>query len=90
MFDQVWSNPPIRVGKQELHALLSRWLPRLAPNGTAWLVVARHLGADSLVPWLMDQGFEVQRHASRQGFRVLKVQPCHKSGDEDTADKENL
>ncbi len=90
VFDQLWSNPPIRVGKQELHALLSRWLLRLAPNGTAWLVVARHLGADSLVPWLMDQGYEVHRHASQQGFRVLKVEPCRKSGDEDTADQENL
>ena len=41
-------NPPIRIGKDELHALLLRWLPRLAPDGVAWLVVARHLGGDSL------------------------------------------
>jgi 16S rRNA G1207 methylase RsmC len=26
-FRQIWSNPPIRVGKQELHVLLNRWLP---------------------------------------------------------------
>ena len=33
-FDTIWSNPPIRIGKEELHALLLRWLPRLAPGGS--------------------------------------------------------
>ncbi len=73
LFGQIWSNPPIRVGKDELHALLLRWLPRLEPDGVAWLVVARHLGADSLAVWLADQGYAVVRHASQQGFRVLRV-----------------
>ncbi len=72
-FDAIWSNPPIRVGKSELHALLLRWLPRLAPEGTAWLVVARHLGADSLADWLGEQGFPTRRHASAKGYRVLAV-----------------
>jgi 16S rRNA G1207 methylase RsmC len=72
-FQQIWSNPPIRVGKDDLHALLLRWLPRLAPEGMAWLVVARHLGADSLAAWLTGQGYAVVRHASGSGFRVLRV-----------------
>ncbi len=72
-FAQLWSNPPIRIGKQELRTLLLRWLPRLAPGGQAWLVVARHLGADSLAQWLLDEGYDVTRHASQQGFRVLRV-----------------
>jgi 16S rRNA (guanine1207-N2)-methyltransferase len=98
VFDEIWSNPPIRVGKEELHALLLRWLPRLAPGGRAWLVVARHLGADSLAPWLVGQGYEVRRHASQQGFRVLVV--CHprsrsagvaeNSGDGTGRQRENL
>ena len=74
-FTQIWSNPPIRIGKAELHTLLLRWLPRLRPEGAAWLVVARHLGADSLASWLTEQGYGVLRHASQQGFRVLKVTP---------------
>jgi 16S rRNA (guanine1207-N2)-methyltransferase len=74
VFDEIWSNPPIRVGKPELHAMLLRWLPRLAPHGTAWLVVARHLGADSLQAWLTEQGYLVRRHASQKGYRVLSVQ----------------
>jgi len=74
-FAQIWSNPPIRVGKAELHALLDRWLPRLEPDGTAWIVVARHLGADSLATWLDGRGWDVARHASQKGFRVLRVAP---------------
>jgi 16S rRNA (guanine1207-N2)-methyltransferase len=72
-FSQIWSNPPIRVGKQELHTLLATWLPRLAPHGTAWLVVARNLGADSLQGWLTTQGWPAERHASGKGYRVLRV-----------------
>lgn len=73
VFDEIWSNPPIRVGKPALHDLLSTWLPRLAPGGTAWLVVARNLGADSLADWLRGTGYEVGRHASQRGYRVLAV-----------------
>ncbi|MFU8851048.1 class I SAM-dependent methyltransferase [Micromonospora sp. SL1-18] len=72
-FAQIWSNPPIRIGKAELHELLLRWLPRLAPDGMAWLVVARHLGGDSLHHWLVEQGWQVERHASQKGYRVLRV-----------------
>ncbi|MFE9200670.1 class I SAM-dependent methyltransferase [Micromonospora sp. NPDC007230] len=72
-FAQIWSNPPIRIGKPELHELLLRWLPRLAPDGVAWLVVARHLGGDSLHRWLVEQGWQVERHASQKGYRVLRV-----------------
>ena len=72
-FAEIWSNPPIRIGKQELHAMLARWLPRLEPGGTAWLVVARHLGGDSLAQWLREGGWRVERHASQKGFRVLRL-----------------
>lgn len=74
-FAQIWSNPPIRVGKVELHAMLTRWLSRLAPDGLAWLVIARHLGGDSLQQWLTGQGWPTARHASQQGYRVLRVSP---------------
>ena len=35
VFDEIWSNPPIRIGKEALHELLLSWLPRLAPDGHA-------------------------------------------------------
>ena len=74
-FAAVWSNPPIRVGKEELHAMLLRWLPRLADGGEAWLVVQRNLGADSLHAWLsgaLDDA-SVTRAGSAKGYRVLRV-----------------
>jgi 16S rRNA (guanine1207-N2)-methyltransferase len=72
-FAQIWSNPPTHVGKSELHAILARWLPRLTPDGVAWLVINRHLGGDSLHTWLVEQGWAVERKASQKGFRVLRV-----------------
>ena len=73
-FAAIWSNPPIRVGKESLHALLERWLPRLTHDGVAHLVVQRHLGADSLQRWIVESlGMPATRLASAKGFRVLEV-----------------
>jgi 16S rRNA (guanine1207-N2)-methyltransferase len=72
--DLIWSNPPIRVGKDALHDLLAGWLARLAPGGAAYLVVQRNLGSDSLQRWLAAAGWDVSRHAARAGYRVLAVQ----------------
>jgi 16S rRNA G1207 methylase RsmC len=71
-FDEIWSNPPIRIGKPALHDLLLTWLPRLAEGGRAVLVVGKNLGADSLQRWLDDQGYPTTRLASAKGFRVLE------------------
>lgn len=71
-YDQIWSNPPIRIGKEALHALLLRWLPTLHPDGRAVLVVGKNLGADSLQRWLGEQGYPTTRLASAKGFRVLQ------------------
>ena len=75
-FRTIRSNPPIRVGKNELHGLLEQWLPRLEERSDAWLVVQRNLGSDSLQRWLtasFPHGFSVHRSATAKGFRVLKV-----------------
>lgn len=74
-FDVIWSNPPIRIGKEELHRLLATWLSRLSKGATAWLVVNRNLGADSLSVWLSERGCNVDRATSKRGFRVLGVTP---------------
>ncbi|PRA08317.1 16S rRNA methyltransferase [Arthrobacter sp. MYb211] len=75
-FDTIWSNPPIRIGKEALHELLLLWLPRLAPGGDAWLVVQKNLGSDSLQKWLGTQlpaDWKITREATAKAFRVLKV-----------------
>jgi 16S rRNA (guanine1207-N2)-methyltransferase len=76
VFRTIRSNPPIRVGKHELHGLLEQWIPRLDERSDAWLVVQRNLGSDSLQRWLaatFAQGFSVHRAATGRGFRVLRV-----------------
>lgn len=72
-YDEIWSNPPIRIGKDALHDLLLTWMPRLTPDGVARLVVGRNLGADSLQRWLIAQGWPTRRTASAKGFRVFEV-----------------
>jgi 16S rRNA (guanine1207-N2)-methyltransferase len=71
--DELWSNPPIRIGKAALHDLLLTWLPRLTPDGRAVMVVGKNLGADSLQRWLTDQGWPTRRLASAKSFRVLET-----------------
>lgn len=72
-FAAMWSNPPIKVGKSELHDMMRRWLPRLSTDGVGVLVVNKNLGSDSLQKWLTEQGHPTKRLASRQGFRLLRV-----------------
>jgi 16S rRNA (guanine1207-N2)-methyltransferase len=72
-FTAIYSNPPIRIGKEPLHTLLMDWLGRLLPQGVAYLVVQRHLGSDSLATWLESQRFSVERIRSQQAYRVLRV-----------------
>jgi 16S rRNA (guanine1207-N2)-methyltransferase len=74
-FAAIWSNPPIRVGKEALHGLLLEWLTRLAPDGRAHLVVHKHLGGDSLAAWLTCEGHATTKLASRKGYRLLEVKP---------------
>jgi len=79
-YDEIWSNPPIRIGKQALHDLLVTWFPRLEPGGRAVMVVGKNLGADSLQGWLTDQGFPTTRLASAKGFRVLESRATAAAG----------
>ena len=72
-FGLIWSNPPIRIGKAALHALLGAWLARLEPDAAAYLVIQRNLGSDSLQRWLQDAGWAAERVAARAGYRVLRV-----------------
>ncbi|NQX12989.1 class I SAM-dependent methyltransferase [Microbacteriaceae bacterium VKM Ac-2855] len=75
-FAALWSNPPIRVGKAELHAMLERWLPRLEPEAEAWLVVQRNLGSDSLHRWIAETlpgTVTIERADTDKGFRVFRT-----------------
>lgn len=75
-FTTIWSNPPIRVGKNELHGMLEKWLPRLESGSDGWLVVQRNLGSDSLHRWLQSEfpeDFSFVRVTTNKGYRVLRA-----------------
>lgn len=72
-FAAIYSNPPVRIGKTAMRAMLLAWLARLEPGGAAYLVVGKHLGSDSLAGWLAQQGFDVERLSSRNSYRTLAV-----------------
>jgi 16S rRNA G1207 methylase RsmC len=83
-FAAMWSNPPIRIGKEALHLMMRTWLPRLSPSydnesAGAWMVVQKNLGSDSLARWIeaelgTQHGISVERAASSKGFRILHAQ----------------
>jgi len=73
-FAAIYSNPPVRVGKSGLHEILNRWLDRLEAGGSAYLVVQRNMGSDSLATWLAASGRTVERLKSKKGYRILRVQ----------------
>ena len=74
-FTGIWSNPPIRVGKAVTHEILEAWLPRLAAECEAYLVVAKSLGADSLLSWLQTTfgDLHCERIDTEKGFRILRL-----------------
>lgn len=74
-FMTIRSNPPIRVGKAELHSMLEHWLPRLEPGADAWMVVQKNLGSDSLQRWLESEfdDLSITRTTTSKAFRVLKA-----------------
>ena len=76
LFSGIWSNPPIRVGKEVLHEILLTWLPRLKDDAEGYLVVQKNLGADSLHRWLeaeLPENFSTIRVDTAKSFRVLRV-----------------
>ncbi len=90
-FDGLYSNPPIKIGKDTLHELLSRWLARLTPGATGWLVVKQAMGGDSLHDWSNDTGYPTRRTGSKQGYRLLQVKaPAAAGRAQDTIDPADL
>jgi 16S rRNA (guanine1207-N2)-methyltransferase len=80
-FNEIWSNPPIRIGKPALHQLLMTYLERLTESGRAMLVVQKQLGAESLLSWLADQNsqWRVTRVLNEKGYWVIEVFSSPKS-----------
>lgn len=71
--DLIWSNPPVRIGKENLHNLLLTWINRLSEGGKGYFVVQKNLGSDSLLRWLIEGGYDARKYASAKGYRIIEV-----------------
>ena len=73
-FTGIWSNPPIRVGKEALHEILTKWLVRLEDECEAYLVVSKDLGAESLLKWMQTEfeNLQSERIETAKGFRIIR------------------
>lgn len=72
-FDFIYSNPPVRIGKKAMRSLISSCMARLREGGKAYMVVNRHLGSDSLMAWMKEEGWKVRKIKSSKGYRVIEV-----------------
>lgn len=71
--DVIWFNPPVRIGKDTLHAVWTAWRVKLHPGRITCLVMGRNLGADTFAAWARDSGWETGRLTSSKGFRALQL-----------------
>ena len=75
-YDEIWSNPPIRIGKEPLHAAAAALAgPAHAGRSGPARGRPRTWARTPLQRWLGEQGYAVERAASAKGFRVLVVRP---------------
>ena len=72
-FDFIYSNPPVRIGKEAMRSLIASWMERLKEGGKAYMVVNRHLGSDSLMAWMKEEGWKAEKIKSSKGYRVIEV-----------------
>lgn len=73
-FDLIITNPPIRTGKVQVHALLSEAKEWLVPGGRLALVIRTQQGAKSLAAFLETLFPVVEEIEKGGGFRVYEAQ----------------
>jgi 16S rRNA G1207 methylase RsmC len=67
-FDEIWSNPPIKIGKKQTIELLETYQNRLTATGKMYLVIQKHLGAESIM-----KHFGGEKLKSKKGYWVISV-----------------
>ena len=56
-----------------MRKLIGTWMARLKEGGKAYMVVNKHLGSDSLMAWMKEEGWKAQKIKSSKGYRVIEV-----------------
>lgn len=72
-FSLIVTNPPIRVGKKVMYALLEKSTEFLVQNGELWLVIQKKQGAPSAIKFLKEHFKEVNVEARKKGYFIIRA-----------------
>lgn len=73
-FAGIFSNPPIRAGKQVVHYILEEAIHYLKPNGYLTIVIQKKQGAPSASKKMEEVFGNVERIAMDKGYWILRSQ----------------
>lgn len=72
-YDVVLTNPPIRAGKEVVHAIFEGAYERLRSGGSLWIVIQKKQGAPSARQKLEELFAEVEEVTKDKGYRIYKA-----------------
>lgn len=72
-FDVVLTNPPIRAGKETVHAIFEKAWNHLAEDGQLWVVIQKKQGAPSAKVKLEGLFQMVEEVTKDKGYRIYKA-----------------
>lgn len=72
-FDVVLTNPPIRAGKETVHAIFEQAYAHLRDGGTLWIVIQKKQGAPSAKAKLESLFGRVEEVTKDKGYRIFKA-----------------
>ncbi|GAE08827.1 class I SAM-dependent methyltransferase [Paenibacillus sp. JCM 10914] len=72
-FDVVLTNPPIRAGKETVHAIFEQAFSSLRDGGELWIVIQKKQGAPSARTKLEELFGNVEEVTKDKGYRIYKA-----------------
>ncbi|WHX48618.1 class I SAM-dependent methyltransferase [Paenibacillus woosongensis] len=72
-FDVILTNPPIRAGKEVVHAIFEGAYDRLREGGALWVVIQKKQGAPSAKQKLESLFAQVEEVTKDKGYRVYRA-----------------
>lgn len=72
-FDVALTNPPIRAGKETVHAIFEGAFERLKQGGALWIVIQKKQGAPSALRKLESLFTQVEEVTKDKGYRIYKA-----------------
>ncbi|MGF9700960.1 class I SAM-dependent methyltransferase [Paenibacillus sp. MABNR03] len=72
-FDVILTNPPIRAGKETVHAIFEQAYQHLKVGGSLWVVIQKKQGAPSAKAKLESLFGRVEEVTKDKGYRIFKA-----------------